>query len=962
MKKLLVLSACLQSIFVFGQIPSVEWLKRLEGSGTSSISTITLDPSGNVYMAGTFNGSVDFDPGSGSATLTSVGVDNQFFAKYDANGNYIWAKAITGGASSSRSIKIDNSGNILLAGLISGNATCDFDPSSNVLNITATNPAQDIIIAKYDPSGNLLWAHKIGNIGHDYATGMEIDSNDDVYLAGTYQVGNVDFDPGAGTQSLSSPANNFNIFILKLNSSGGFLWVKGLGTVNSDVAYAMTLDSAGNVYVTGKYQGIVDFDSGTGVYNMTSYSGGSVASSFLLKLTATGDFVWAKTVADGSNSNYMVSVKVNSSGEIYLGGYFGGTQDYDPGIGIVPLTAVGSLDVFVSKLNNNGDLIWAKQIGSSNADYVNGFELDTDEGVLLAGTYKGTCDFDPGAGTVNLISSGEDDAFVVKWDSGGNYEWVKSLSGTVSSNENLGSITLNPAGSIYISGNSNSGTINFDGIASSVSTGALLTKIGIVSCSPTTATINQNTCGDYILNGTTYTTSGTYTQTLTNVAGCDSTITLNLTINQSTTNTITTTACGSYTLNTQTYTSSGTYTQTLTNANNCDSIITINLTISDLIAPVPNTASLADITGQCSITSLTAPTATDNCAGTITGTHNATLPITTQGTTTVTWTYNDGNGNSSTQTQNVIINDNIAPVANVANLSNVTGQCSVTSLTAPTATDNCIGTITGTHNATLPITTQGTTVVTWTYNDGNGNTSTQTQNVIILDNTAPVANTANLSNVTGPCSVTSLTAPTATDNCSGIITGTHNATLPITTPGTTVVTWTYNDGNGNTSTQTQNVIVTLPISTTTLSGLTISATTSGATYQWINCGNGNTPIAGATAQSFTATANGTYAVIVTQNGCSATSACVAISTVGIDEIAQSLFTVYPNPNNGTFNVIIELPAMITITNAAGQLVTTHQMEAGENTIELKSIESGVYFISAMNPNGQISVQRVSVVQ
>ena len=114
------------------------------------------------------------------------------------------------------------------------------------------------------------------------------------------------------------------------------------------------------------------------------------------------------------------------------------------------------------------------------------------------------------------------------------------------------------------------------------------------------------------------------------------------------------------------------------------------------------------------------------------------------------------------ETQNIVIDDVTAPVADVATLSDVTAECSVTSLTAPTATDNCAGSLTGTHNASLPITTQGTTVVTWTYDDGNGNTSTQTQNIVIDDVTAPVADNGSLSDVTAECTVTSLTAPTAT--------------------------------------------------------------------------------------------------------------------------------------------------------------------------------------------------------
>ena len=109
------------------------------------------------------------------------------------------------------------------------------------------------------------------------------------------------------------------------------------------------------------------------------------------------------------------------------------------------------------------------------------------------------------------------------------------------------------------------------------------------------------------------------------------------------------------------------------------------------------------------------------------------LPITQAGTTVVTWTYADAAGNESTQTQNVVIEDVSHPIPDQANLSDVEAECEVNELTPPTATDNCSGTISGTHDATLPLTNQGTTVVTWTYTDAAGNTSTQTQNVVIND-------------------------------------------------------------------------------------------------------------------------------------------------------------------------------------------------------------------------------------
>ncbi|WGK64663.1 HYR domain-containing protein [Croceiramulus getboli] len=234
---------------------------------------------------------------------------------------------------------------------------------------------------------------------------------------------------------------------------------------------------------------------------------------------------------------------------------------------------------------------------------------------------------------------------------------------------------------------------------------------------------------------------------------------------------------------------------------------TQNIVIDDVSAPVPDNLTLADVTAECEVTTLSPPSATDNCSGFVNISNNASLPITTQGTTVITWTFDDGNGNTSTQSQNVIIDDVTAPFADVATLADITAECEVTSLSPPSATDNCSGLVIITNDAALPITTQGTTVVTWTYDDGHGNTSTQTQNVILNDVTAPVADVPTLADITAECEVTSLSPPTATDNCAGSITITYNVTLPITAQGTTVVTWTYDDGHGNTSTQNQNVII-----------------------------------------------------------------------------------------------------------------------------------------------------------
>lgn len=213
--------------------------------------------------------------------------------------------------------------------------------------------------------------------------------------------------------------------------------------------------------------------------------------------------------------------------------------------------------------------------------------------------------------------------------------------------------------------------------------------------------------------------------------------------------------------------------------------------------PVPDLSALPAISDECSAT-LTAPTA-DN--GTVTATTTDPLSYTTQGTFTVTWTYTNANG-TITQTQTVTINDPEDPAMPV--LSNVNASCSVTPV-APTTTDNCAGIVTGTTTTTFPITTIGMTTITWTFDDGNGNSITADQHIIVTDSENPVTTALPTLNIA--CNEAVTTVPTATDNCTGTVTGTTTDSLSYATPGTYTINWTFADGHGNSSNEAQIVVV-----------------------------------------------------------------------------------------------------------------------------------------------------------
>jgi hypothetical protein len=369
------------------------------------------------------------------------------------------------------------------------------------------------------------------------------------------------------------------------------------------------------------------------------------------------------------------------------------------------------------------------------------------------------------------------------------------------------------------------------------------------------------------------------------------------------------------------YSAQGTYLVhwTYSDGNGNTSTQTQTIIVDDVTAPVGNVPSLSTVSGECTA-SVSAPTATDACVGTITATTTDPTTYNTQGTFTVNWTYNDGNGNTSSQTQTVIVDDITAPVANVSSLPTITNTCSVT-LTAPTATDNCMGTITGTTTDPTTYNTQGSFNVSWTYNDGNGNTSTQTQTVIVNDNTSPVPTLGSLSTVSGSCSATA-TAPTATDNCAGAITATTTDPTTYNTQGTFTINWTYNDGNGNSTTQTQTVIVndnTSPIPTlgslSTVSG-SCSATVSAPTAT-DNCAG---TITATTTDPVTYNTQGTFTVTWTYNDGNGNST-TQTQTVIVDDNISPVADISTLPA-ASANCTITLVPPTATDNCSGSITAT----------------------------------------
>lgn len=382
------------------------WAKSIDGTFSNNGVSITIDGLGNIYTTGYFAGTADFDPGSGTYNLTSVGSYDIFILKLNSSGNFVWAKNM-GGTTDDKglSISVDMSGNVYTTGSFTG--TADFNPGTGVYNLTYVS-YNDIFISKLDASGNFVWAKKIGGVSYDSGYSIALDTSGNVYTTGIFS-GTVDFDPGAGTFNLNSNGDN-DVFISKLDGAGNFIWAKKIGGSSNDEGNSVKVDIFGNAYITGDFNGTVDFNPGTGVFNLNSTGTGD---AFILKLDVLGNFLWAKNMG-GTLFTWGRSIDINSLGNVFTIGCFYETVDFNPDAGILNLTSAGSTDIFISKLSTSGSLMWAKRIGGGLNDQGLSIKVDALDNIYTTGYFYETVDFDPDTGTFNLASSGSRDIFVHK--------------------------------------------------------------------------------------------------------------------------------------------------------------------------------------------------------------------------------------------------------------------------------------------------------------------------------------------------------------------------------------------------------------------------------------------------------------------------------------------------------------------------------------------------------------------
>jgi hypothetical protein len=400
------------------------WARSWGGTSGDSASDVAVDPSGFVYITGSFFGTIDFDPGAGVDSHTSNTGSDAFISKFDSAGNFVWARTWggTGGAGGKR-IAVDAAGAVCVAGSFGG--TADFDPGAGVDSHISVG-GLDAYVSMFDTSGNFIWARTWGGTAFmydgDVSNGVALDTTGNVYVAGYYQ-NTVDFDPGAGVDNHISNGQE-DMFLVKYDGTGNYVWGKtwGGGSVQTDWATDVAVDSSGRVYVGGLFgevsPQITDFDPGAGVDNHSSI--GFIDCS-LSQFDTAGNFVWARTWG-GPYNDFAYGVAVDSAGEAYITGYFFSTAiDFDPGPGDATVNNNGSYDGYVSKFDAAGNFVWVRTIGDLGFDYAQDVAVDSTGTSFVTGMFNGTVDFNPGALVDAHTSNGGNDAYVVKYPPNGNW-------------------------------------------------------------------------------------------------------------------------------------------------------------------------------------------------------------------------------------------------------------------------------------------------------------------------------------------------------------------------------------------------------------------------------------------------------------------------------------------------------------------------------------------------------------
>ncbi|MBK9271387.1 MAG: SBBP repeat-containing protein [Saprospiraceae bacterium] len=441
----LVFAFCMGLEFIASQTVKPSWAFGIGDTGPDAGNSLHIDPDGNLLITGFFRGNPDFDPGPGEFKLLSNGSEDVFVCKYDPSGHLIWAKNF-GSRREDRGQQIttDTDGNIYISGYF-----------RDAVSFDEENPDQkffpkgfsDGFVLKLDKDGTFVWVKQIAGNLDDIPKCIAVDRENEILVAGYFQ-GTTDFDPSEDTLIFQSKGVN-DVFILKLNQDGDLRWAKHLGGRFDDQASAVLIHPNNEITVTGNFLDSLDIDPGVGTYWLTSKASGDV---FILRLDSEANFKWAGQFRSDRVVN-NIGAYIDRQGFIYMTGFFDAQTDFNPGSDSLILDAPNTVgDIFVVKLDELGNLQWARKLGGDAHDVGLGITTDELGNVYTTGCYQMEADFDPGPGEVLMRSEGNhnNDIFVSKLNSNGEFVGCNSVNGPM--NDIGFSLAANKQNQLFVTG------------------------------------------------------------------------------------------------------------------------------------------------------------------------------------------------------------------------------------------------------------------------------------------------------------------------------------------------------------------------------------------------------------------------------------------------------------------------------------------------------------------------------
>lgn len=397
------------------------WAKLAPGNGIDEGIAITNDPAGNVFVTGQFTGSV---VAFGTTTLTNSANSTVFLAKYDCNGNAIWAKkAICTNNDYGNAVTTDAAGNIFISGYFQS-PTIVFGTYS-----LSNGGNYDLFIAKYDPNGNVLWAKSAGGSGNEYGYSAKTDPGGNVYVTGSFSSPTL----ALGTYSLTNSGASDG-YLVKYSPSGTELWANKQAGSTGDENWSVATDAAGNVFITG------DYVSPTVAFDTYTITNSGICPIYTAKYDGNGNIMWVETTG-GTNYDFSNWVTIDNNGDVLISGVFTSTNMV---FGTNTITNNGGEDAFIAKYSNSGTPIWAKAVGGPGND--KGYSIATDANkIYCTGTFTNSIYF--GTSTLTAAVNSPDPFYIITFDYSGLVQCSTYLK---SGGDDLVGICADNAGSAYL--------------------------------------------------------------------------------------------------------------------------------------------------------------------------------------------------------------------------------------------------------------------------------------------------------------------------------------------------------------------------------------------------------------------------------------------------------------------------------------------------------------------------------